>query len=235
MDKAQNTVYVDEEIEPRILAVIREAQKYVGIVTPYVELWQHAQNALASAVQRGVEVWAIVRDDPQVLGGEGVTWFLNNGVKVLAAKNLHAKIYLNESIVLISSMNLTAFSTNNSSEIALAVLEPRVQQQIRQYLTERLVNGAKSVSSARAERVPQVAKPQRGVSRRRQVMGHCIRCSDTVLPDIEKPLCGDCYDIWAEYQNQDYLEDYCFVCGEASRGITYAKPLCASCYRSVTA
>jgi hypothetical protein len=48
---------------------------------------------------------------------------------------------------------------------------------------------------------------------------------------VDKPLCGDCYKVWAEYMNTDYREQYCHRCGEEAK-ITVAKPLCRPCYRA---
>jgi len=121
--ESQSTVLVDEEVASHLLAVIRNAQKYVVIVTPYLKLWGHAVEAFTLAVKNRIDIRVIVRLEPNTFESEDVTALRHIGVKVLAAPLLHAKIYMNEqtilvSSILVSSMNFTEFSTKNSLEIA---------------------------------------------------------------------------------------------------------------------
>jgi phosphatidylserine/phosphatidylglycerophosphate/cardiolipin synthase-like enzyme len=110
MPEVQKSFFVDEEVASEVLAIVREAEKYVVVVTPYLDLWGHAQDAFRLAVKKGTKVTVILRHDPEKLKGDDVGWLVSNGIKVQAREYLHAKIYLNEHSVLVSSMNLTEFS-----------------------------------------------------------------------------------------------------------------------------
>lgn len=233
MNERDKTVFVDEEIEPQILRIIREAQQYVVIVTPYLELWGHAQAAIGLAVKKGVKVTVIVRENQNFNEKEknAVAWLYNNGVDLMFLDNLHAKIYMNEHALLVSSMNMTGFSTNNSLEIALLVSNEHEQQQLRDYVNDRVMGMATSARDAIANaRAQQASSGQPAVAVSHPSTGVCIRCGNPHFFDPSKPLCDGCYESWAEYGNEEYPEHFCLRCGRPAE-VTYAKPLCRSCYR----
>ena len=230
VNQNQKSVFVDDEVASRVLDIIQEAQQYVIITTPYIKLWRHAQTALGLAVRRGIKVTVIVRSENGVLKDvDDLTWLLSNGIEVRAAEYLHAKIYLNEHRVILSSMNLTEFSTKNSLEIGLIVEGERASQQVRDYVTNTLTPLAVPLSLNQAEPSPQtVSGPTQAYGPTE--LGHCIRCGRPISPNLSKPLCDDCYDVWAEYGNEEYSERHCHACGRPEE-VTYAKPLCRECFR----
>jgi hypothetical protein len=249
MADSQKTVFVDDEVASQVLDILREAQEYAIIITPYLKLWQHAQTALELAAKRGIKVTVILRSgrwDTEVWGD--VAWLTNNDIDVLAAEYLHAKIYLNERSVFLSSMNLTKFSTENSLEIGFAVREPQVAKQVRDYVTNTVMPLTQLVSAPPAEPgLQMISEPTHAysptesrhppVSRAAQpqsqtVLGTCIRCGRPLYPNPEKPLCDPCYDKWAQYENEDYAECFCHICGRPWE-TSYAKPLCRDCFRKI--
>jgi sugar-specific transcriptional regulator TrmB len=50
------SVFVDQEVVAQILGVIDQAKQNVVLVSPYLDLWQHAKNAIDRAIKRGVAV-----------------------------------------------------------------------------------------------------------------------------------------------------------------------------------
>ena len=62
-------------------------------------------------------------------------------------------------------------------------------------------------------------------------VGFCIRCKITVPAKPAAPYCNRCYRTWNRYQNEEYQEKYCHLCGNEET-TTMAKPLCWGCYRS---
>ena len=65
---------------------------------------------------------AYLRDQEETEGlVSEIEWLVDQGVKVKLVPNLHAKIYANESTAVVSSMNLTAYSTSNFRKIAIQV------------------------------------------------------------------------------------------------------------------
>ena len=220
---------MDDEVASQVLGIVREARKNVIIVTPYLKLWVHAKEAIALAVKRRVDVAVITRLEPGILESEDVIWLKNNGVKVLVAPYLHAKIYMNEQAIVVSSMNLTEFSTKNSLEIALVVREDRGQRQIRDYVANTLMALGTPVNNARVEPTQQPATRPAQPGQRGH-MGVCIRCRRPIVLDPARPLCPACYESWAQWGNADYPEVFCHACGNPS-DVTYDRPLCRDCFR----
>ena len=69
------------------------------------------------------------------------------------------------------------------------------------------------------------------VTAQRVTGGLCIRCRGSVPLNPDRPFCGGCFRVWAEWENWDYSERFCHACGddvETSR----RKPLCEGCFRS---
>ena len=58
--------------------------------------------------------------------------------------------------------------------------------------------------------------------------GFCIRCKTTVPTDRMKPYCGRCYRKWEEFNNKEYVDKYCHICGK-KHSATFSKPLCDEC------
>ena len=232
MDKPRITLLTDERIEPELVAIIRNARSDVVLVTPYIHLWGHVVDAISLALKRGVNIAVVVRHEDEVLGTRDVVWLMEHGVEVLAVEGLHAKIYMNEGTVIVSSMNLTESSTKNSREVALVVGDDAVAQKIRQYIRENVVPLAQSLNSLVAEvaarSVPQPASPGSLLGG-----GYCIRCGGRIVFDPDKPLCAGDYETWAEWRNDTYAENFCHSCGRQAE-TTYAKPLCRECYRRLS-
>ncbi len=228
---AGDAVFVDEAVPALVLNVIRDAKEYAVVVTPYIDLWGHAKDAINLAKKRGVRMTVVVRHEPQVLDSKDLPWLTEAGVKVLAADRLHAKIYFNESTVVVSLMNLTEFSTKNSLELAMVVNATTPADEIRKYVFNRLIPlaktfGSQATKASRARRSEGDSASSQGARR-----GVCIRCKDDTALDPTRPLCWKCYEVWAQWGDAAYLENYCHSCGRATKA-AYSRPLCRSCFRS---
>ncbi len=135
-DKA---VFFDDEVEPQIYSIVDKATKYVTIVTPYIELWGHLQSKIEKALARGVVISFIIRKENNSNNAkrrEALDWLKRHNVKIYEKDLLHAKIYMNDSTVLISSMNIYNFSANNSLEFAMIVKDKSGAVQFRNYVSE---------------------------------------------------------------------------------------------------
>ncbi|MBI2166583.1 MAG: phospholipase D family protein [Chloroflexi bacterium] len=223
-------VFLEDDVPHRILSVVNEAQRYVVMVTPYLDLWLHAQVAIERAVKRGVDVTLVLREESHrdQTSLQDISWLLVNGVKILAIKGLHAKIYLSEKVVVVSSMNLHESSAKNSLEIALTIRQNEDQHQIREYVSSSLLKTAKPLEVSAVNNPRMVARGSSVISS----TGVCIRCRQTLLLDPSKPLCDPCFESWAEWGNEFYSEVFCHSCGKPSN-VSKAKPLCTDCFRHV--
>lgn len=231
MAELQKMVYVDDEVTPQVLSVIRNAQKYIIIVTPYIDLWLHPIEALVLAKKKGVNITVVVRLEPDIETNESVKVLKQANIKVLVAPYLHAKLYINEETVIVSSMNLLKSSSQNSLEIALVVQDPEAKQRIRDYVNDTLMPLATLLSKEKNEPNYQTYNgPQPQPSK--QVNGKCIRCGRNLFRNPAKPLCDECYNVWAQWGDEDYPENVCHFCGRPSN-VSYGRPLCSECYSSL--
>ncbi len=231
MTKLGQAVMFDGEVASGVESVVSDADKYVVLVSPYItdlDRWRHLRDALHLAREKGVKITVILRDEDLWKKKDDISWLGDQGIKILAVQGLHAKIYLNEHYVVVSSMNLTESSTTNSLEFALTVQDATVAGSVREYVEKKLKRLARKVelSDLSHESAPMTA--QQGP---RASTGACIRCGRSVPLDPSRPLCDNCYNSWAEWKKEDYPEKYCHACGNAAQ-VSYARPLCRSCYRS---
>ena len=211
-------VFLDDEVLPQILQIVRDASQLVTFVTPYVRLWGHLQNAMDEAIDRGVAIWFVVRAGERNQSEE-LEWLRDHGVRVSEVPHLHAKVYLNERTVLVSSMNITEKSTTNSLEFAMIVRSEDDAKRFRDYV-------------ARLTGKVNASRPARSARRETEQEGVCIRDGGRMDFNAARPLCAKCYLEWARYKNEDYVEKYCHSCGKLTK-TTYARPLCAACYKKL--
>jgi phosphatidylserine/phosphatidylglycerophosphate/cardiolipin synthase-like enzyme len=212
------SVFLDDEVLPQILQVVRNASQLATFVTPYVRLWGHLQSAMDEAIGRGVAISFVVRAGERNQSEE-LEWLRDHDVKVYEVPHLHAKIYLNERTVLVSSMNITERSTTNSLEFAMTVRSEDDSKRLRDYV-------------ARLTGKVNASRPARSVRQEAEQAGICIRDGSKMDFNLARPLCAKCYLEWAKYKNEDYEEKYCHSCGRRTK-TTYARPLCLECYKKL--
>ena len=188
-----------------------------------------------------------------------------NGLRALGRKGPRGRKparqdLLNESSVLVTSMNLLESSSKNSMEICISIRDENEQKDVREYVKTLLLiakraDEGKKTSARPADSRAKTRKPQT-VSEGRSGYkvgapepslesllndlvvatsgGRCIRCEEPIPFDQDRPLCDDCFKSWKRYENWDYEEDYCHRCG-ADWDTSYGKPLCRPCYDQVVA
>lgn len=253
--QAGSKVFKDDTVATAVLDVIRTARNHVILVSPYNKFWDHLRDEIRLAVQRGVRVTAVYRDGEDTADME---WLGTVGATVYAVDKLHAKIFLNESLLLLTSMNLHESSSKNSHEIALRIDDGETNREIRDYVQNRLMRlghkvHPKPLNTEKAAPVREVAgneqpkpfthkpdlrAPQTlmrkvlGALTQAVTPGRCIRCEQPIVYNPDRPLCDDCFKVWNRYQDPDYAEACCHRCGRKSE-TSYAKPLCRACYQAV--
>ena len=246
---AECRFYFDEEARDQIFKLIRDAKASLCLVSPYNKHPQQLRERLTEAIERGVRVTILYRDDKDQR--EGVTYLEGLGATVLPVEWLHSKIYMNESTALASSMNLLDSSFNNSAEFSIRIdkaHDDSLYDQLAEYI-ERIRRRAERPNPATREKPTpaKVATPRRAPAKApaksappprsarkapvASATGYCIRCGVGIPINPEKPLCANDYKSWNRYQNPDYEEKYCHSCGR-EHDTSVAKPLCRRCWRA---
>jgi len=137
------SILTDQNLSPCILEIIKKSKEYCFIVTPYInyfKYWEHFKRILEEASTEKKRIVFILRKidekdkekNKKIDEKKEVIEELNGKYKfdLFFVKNLHVKMYLNESEVLISSMNLTNFSKDNNYEIGCLINDPDTAQGI---------------------------------------------------------------------------------------------------------
>jgi ribosomal protein L40E len=210
--------------------IILEAKAQLILVSPYLQISKTLFERLKDASKRRVNI-TIVYGKDELKPNERNSLSQIESLELYYFENLHAKCYYNETTMVITSMNMYEFSEKNNREMGVLIkhesdstiynraateTQSIIQSSERVYLTKLNSNQIKRADSQ---------KPMKKTDR-----GYCIRCEDRILFDTNKPLCEDCYFIWASYSNPDYEESVCHKCGEYSTTSMRA-PQCFKCYQ----
>lgn len=106
-----------DHISAEILTVIRDAKEKLIIVSPYnvISKWYKLINYLKAARDRPTEIEFYVRAKE---ANNGVAAIKKLQIEPIEIPNLHVKIYMNESVGIVTSFNLLLTSEINSLDIA---------------------------------------------------------------------------------------------------------------------
>lgn len=143
------------EISSQIMTLIEEAEKELTIVSPYVDIknWDKLKRCLNNAIERKVDITFYVRDNVK----QDLEPLRQLNVKLVLIKDLHAKIYLNDSYGIVSSQNLYQYSDINSIDFAYSTetTEERYQlvKLINKYLSKTI-----TIQQNKPEKIVEVKK-----------------------------------------------------------------------------
>ncbi|MBN8670518.1 MAG: hypothetical protein J0L80_07510 [Chitinophagales bacterium] len=97
--------------------IIKDAQKTLYIVTPYIKLEKNIYSQLQQASRRGVDI--VIIYGKTELNTEQYNLLSALNCRIFYRENLHAKCYANDRHALICSMNLHSFSEVNNDEMGV--------------------------------------------------------------------------------------------------------------------
>lgn len=116
MAKYLTTSGISAELEN----IIKDSKKYLTIISPYLKLSDRVKELLNDKNREKVDVRIIF--GKQELAPKEMSFLQNlDYVRLYFSKNLHAKCYLNENKMIISSMNLYEFSQQNNREMGILI------------------------------------------------------------------------------------------------------------------
>lgn len=229
--------------------IIGNAEERLVIVSPYLKVDPRIIEHLEDAAKRGVSI-RVIHGKRELRSNEKSRLqplsSVPSGLELCFRENLHAKLYMNESKAILTSMNLHEFSLRFNDEMGILVsleTDPVLYRDIKKE-TDRIYSHSKVSPSAPAlaTSAKEVAAQTefRPVSERTQTVterplgipyhGFCIRCKNIVPLETLKPYCSRCFAQWSKYGNIEFEDRYCHVCGDY-RTTTTRKPLCLRCYR----
>lgn len=252
-------ILTDRELRHSIETTIGTAQAFLFIVSPYIDLDDDIKKVF-SKLENDVVKAIVYRKEGNINSKSGISndsrSFLKSlpNVELIAVKNLHTKLFMNEEFTVISTMNLTS-SSNHNYEMGVEFSNEEEYDEFKECLDYLIYDILKSDNSdISLERLKNLIPKQLFVLeyspsevkingkkvdlkkfeawhlKCNVKHGYCIRCeSEKIGFYPNRPLCPKCFKEWANYKNSTYEEKHCHRCGmESSTSIN--EPMCSSCH-----
>ncbi len=124
------------EIASRVMSLIDDANREVIVVSPYnwIDRWEKMRRCIEDALARRVRFRWYMRADAQD-GGDDL---VDIGIDPIAVPDLHAKLYMNETWAVVTSMNMMWVSDERSIDIGHEVREPNALADLRRFVDKHV-------------------------------------------------------------------------------------------------
>lgn len=225
MAKFLNTRKAVSEIED----LIKNAGERLILVSPYLKLSSDFKELLTYRNSKDKVTTVIF--GKQELNPEEMKFL--QGLRFVVLKyneNLHAKCYVNDNKMVITSLNLYAFSMANNKEMGVLIdkndtadaeLFNDAFKEV-DYINETSqrfdLNSPKTVFTKQTETKSIFNKAT--TKQLNEETGYCIRTGIEVPFNVEKPMSHEAFKSWSKYSDRDYAEKFCHFSGESSNGET---------------
>ena len=211
-------ILTDREVDAAIPELIKEAGKFFTLVSPNTSFEGSWLAPITNATQRGIEVCVVYNPLYNEESPQNHLINLPKEVKRHGVDYLHAKIYMTDKSVIITSMNYTNWS-NKNREIAVRFERHTAQQaynEVSAYVDELL------------GRIPEAERSESALQTER-AQGHCIYCGEASIPyNPNQPLCRSHIRSWHK-NKPNYKQNYCHSCGQ-KRETTVGQPFMRRMY-----
>jgi len=213
-------------ITSNIEQIINYAKKEIVLISPYYQVSEVFYNRLFEASERRVNI-TIVFGKVWLKEDEYHTFMGIPNLELYFCENLHAKCFFNEHKMVISSMNMYAYSERNNREMGVLIdrnSDTQVYDNAKQEGIS-IINSSEFIATNRS-----ISYSKNGSRNGKpNSRGYCIRCRMTIPHNLNEPFCSECYSIWNEFRNYDYEENFCHSCGDEEY-TRFKKPLCYNCF-----
>jgi len=108
------------QITAEIVEIIKQAEGELTLITPYLKLAQIFYDRLIEADNRNVDI-KLIYGKKEINPGDLEQIKKLKHLGLYFCKNLHAKCYFNENLMVITSMNLLEFSQTNNREMGVQI------------------------------------------------------------------------------------------------------------------
>ena len=233
MAKFLNTRKAVSEIED----LIRNAAERLILVSPYLKLSKDFKELLTYRNSKDKVTYVIF--GKQELNPDEMKFL--QGLRFVILKyneNLHAKCYVNDDRMVITSLNLYEFSMANNKEMGVLIekSDPADHQLFEDaykeidYINETSerfeLHSPKPVDFKSNNNSIKDTRTQNLNLEKGDLVGYCIRTGVEIPFNITKPLTNEAFKSWKKYGDPEYPEKYCHFSGESSYGETsVSKPI----------
>lgn len=223
-------------ISSKIEEIMMYAKKEIYLVSPFLQLSKTFYERLKDASESNIRI-KIVYGKDELKPNERNSLADIKNLELFYFENLHAKCYFNESKMVITSMNMYEFSEKNNREMGVFIDLDKDKDLYENAKKETLsilksaeidkLNKFERFSPKQDDYKNYIKEPKKDYNQ--GYRGYCIRCGKRIPLDPGRPYCNECFMVWAQFENPDYLENNCHVCGEYEH-TSMVKPLCYNCY-----
>ncbi|MEO7044914.1 MAG: phospholipase D family protein [Ferruginibacter sp.] len=227
MAKFINTRKAVSEIED----LIKNAGEKLILVSPYLKLSKDFKELLTYRNNKD-KVTTVIFGKQELKPDE--MKFLQ-GLRFVILKyneDLHAKCYLNDEKMVITSLNLYEFSMANNKEMGVLIdkNDPSDTELFNDaYKEVDYINETSQRFELTASKPQTFVKPSdtkvdytKAGNKRKgcNSNGYCIRTGVEIPFNVEKPMSYDAFKSWSKYGDPNYAEKFCHFSGEPSHGET---------------
>lgn len=225
MAKFINTKKAVSEIEE----LIRNAGEKLILISPYLKLSKDFKELLT--YRNSKDKITTVIFGKQELNPDEMKFLQSLRFVILKYnEDLHAKCYVNDDKMVITSLNLYQFSMANNKEMGV-LIDKNDPADIQLYIdaftevdfinetSQRFeLNAPLPSSPKQSESKPSKDKPS--VNAAGKQTGYCIRTGKEIPFNVERPLSYEAFKKWSEHNNPEFPEKFCHFSGEPSNGET---------------
>lgn len=233
MAKFINTRKAISEIEE----LIKNAGERLILVSPYLKLSKDFKELLT--YRNSKDKITTVIFGKQELKPDEMSFLQSLRFVILKYnEDLHAKCYVNDDKMVITSLNLYEFSMANNKE--MGVLIDRNDPADHELFTEAFkevdyinetsqrfdLNASKLSPVERQPEIKSVLNKQVAKAVINKSTGYCIRTGVEIPFNVERPMSYDAFKSWSKYGDPEYAEKFCHFSGEPSYGdTTVSRPI----------
>lgn len=218
--------------------LIKDAEEKLILISPYLKLSNDFKELLTYRNNKDKIITIIF--GKQELNPDEMKFLESLRFVVLKYnQNLHAKCYVNERQMIITSLNLYEFSMANNKEMGVLIdLDDPNDKDLYEDASKEIEfidSTSERFEFKSGGKLEKSSKPKKGKKitskKSSNTKGNCIRCSKEIKLDPLAPFCLDCYRSWNKYGNDEYPEAYCHICG-AEHKTSFLKPTCYNCFKA---
>lgn len=203
------------QLTTEIINLISSTKSYCYIISPYIKIWPQLDRVLNEASAKRIFLTFVIREDPK---SNYLIEKLNKeyGFEVIIIKDLHIKLYLNESKCLLSTMNLYDASQQNNLELGFEIPDSKnvkkdiIETYILADSTAKVYKG--KFDSDRIELLENVKKAKNILIQN----GFCVECDASIIADFNpwNPNKIRCYECYSNSRDLSLKIKFCHYCGK---------------------
>ena len=227
-----------KQISSQLEELIQEADKTLYLVSPYLKLSKDFQELINSRNKN--EKKTIIIYGKYELTPEQLKFLTGlRHVYLKFHENLHAKCYINDTKLIITSLNFYEYSMINNKEMGVLYDNTKTEDQEIyskaldhvKFIEENSNDKPFELSSSHVTPDLKVDKKTESPKLKSSIVsetkksnvvqsGYCIRTGVEIPFSVEKPLSYDAFKSWSKYSDPEYSEKFCHFSGEHSNGDT---------------